>query len=302
MLLDDYRDERRCIMLHIWDATVLQRSFCGGTPVCKLSTPILFSFPLKSFTAVRCVTYPTPAACVLYTSLAIAATLTLCNCSATPAQTSTAARKMASTRCTSQAGALFCSIYHAFDCHRRPLFNSRSAPIHFSEAFLVLNPRSGAVISTASRSLPRTRATWKRVQLGAYLLCTLRFKITGLPPRLSSRHCSRLNREDVARLLLQCDVDANAASSRGITPLHVAAKEGHFRLLQVLIFANAAVNAQSTNGITPLVCTPTRVHVCLRFLHRSWNISLARAVCSRHDAVFCDTLPICAAPGGSSSR
>jgi ankyrin repeat protein len=53
--------------------------------------------------------------------------------------------------------------------------------------------------------------------------------------------------------LLQSGIDANAASSRGITPLHVAAKEGHFRLLQFLIYANAHVNAQSTNGITPLV-------------------------------------------------
>ncbi len=55
------------------------------------------------------------------------------------------------------------------------------------------------------------------------------------------------------RLLLQSNADANASSSRGITPLHVAAKEGHFRLLQLLIYANARVNAQSTNGITPLV-------------------------------------------------
>ncbi len=60
-------------------------------------------------------------------------------------------------------------------------------------------------------------------------------------------------REDVVRLLLKAEVDANAASSRGITPLHVAAKEGHFRLLQLLIFANSRVNAQSANGITPLV-------------------------------------------------
>ena len=55
------------------------------------------------------------------------------------------------------------------------------------------------------------------------------------------------------QLLLQSGIDANAASSRGITPLHVAAKEGHFRLLQFLIYANARVNAQSSNGITPLV-------------------------------------------------
>ena len=60
-------------------------------------------------------------------------------------------------------------------------------------------------------------------------------------------------REDVVRLLLQSNIDPNATSSRGITPLHVAAKEGHFRLLQMLIFANALVNAQSANGITPLV-------------------------------------------------
>ena len=43
-------------------------------------------------------------------------------------------------------------------------------------------------------------------------------------------------------------IDANAASSRGITPLYVAAKEGHFRLLQFLVYANAHVNVQSTNG------------------------------------------------------
>jgi ankyrin repeat protein len=64
-------------------------------------------------------------------------------------------------------------------------------------------------------------------------------------------------------LLLQSKVDVNASSSRAITPLHVAAKEGHFRLLQLLIFANAVVNAQSANGITPLVRT--------RFLFASYR-------------------------------
>jgi ankyrin repeat protein len=70
-------------------------------------------------------------------------------------------------------------------------------------------------------------------------------------------------REDVVRLLLQAEVDANAVSSRGITPLHVAAKEGHFRLLQLLIYANARVNAQSANGITPLVRENNRVLVLI---------------------------------------
>jgi ankyrin repeat protein len=101
--------------------------------------------------------------------------------------------------------------------------------------------------------------TWIFAQLAASLLCILPSKTTGArcshrPLQLPGDAVIRVRREAVVRLLLQSEVDVNACSSRGITPLHVAAKEGHFRLLQLLIYANAHVNAQSLNGITALVC------------------------------------------------
>jgi len=52
---------------------------------------------------------------------------------------------------------------------------------------------------------------------------------------------------------LAAGTDVDAKSVQGLTPLHVAAIEGHKEILKLLIAKGADVNAKDKRGRTPLV-------------------------------------------------
>lgn len=57
----------------------------------------------------------------------------------------------------------------------------------------------------------------------------------------------------VAKLLLKHSADPNVAGTEmRLTPLHVAARHGHVRLVEVLLAGGADANALDANGATPL--------------------------------------------------
>ena len=57
---------------------------------------------------------------------------------------------------------------------------------------------------------------------------------------------------DVARLLLEHGADVNARNKDSVTPLHIAAGEGHVDVARLLLEHGAYVNARSEYGLTPL--------------------------------------------------
>ncbi len=57
---------------------------------------------------------------------------------------------------------------------------------------------------------------------------------------------------EVEAILKQNTEDLNQKGPQGLTPLHIAAKEGYTRIVNLLITAGADINAQDQNGETPL--------------------------------------------------
>jgi hypothetical protein len=53
-------------------------------------------------------------------------------------------------------------------------------------------------------------------------------------------------------LLLREGADIDAATHDGVTPLHVAAENGHYKILELLIESGANVNAADSSGQTAL--------------------------------------------------
>jgi len=74
------------------------------------------------------------------------------------------------------------------------------------------------------------------------------------------------------RELIQAGADVNVKNKTGITPLYMAARNGHDEIVTALLEAGANVNAATTNGETPLWGQATVpvgkihiTHVLLRF-------------------------------------
>lgn len=110
--------------------------------------------------------------------------------------------------------------------------------------------------ATVTNSLPVARLLLKhgaQINLpGRYLIQTvsdlLPRSIDG-PPLLIAISQQQY---EMARLLLQSGADANMASSKGFTPLHMATQTGNIGLVRELLLCGAAVNAPDGNGNTPL--------------------------------------------------
>ena len=60
-----------------------------------------------------------------------------------------------------------------------------------------------------------------------------------------------ISRPDVARLLLERGADPNARMKNGLTPLHVAARDGRVEVARVLLKHGANVGAEDNKGRTP---------------------------------------------------
>lgn len=55
--------------------------------------------------------------------------------------------------------------------------------------------------------------------------------------------CSRLGKVDMVQQLLQCGACANAATTSGYTPLHLAAREGHHDVAVMLLDNGASLSS-----------------------------------------------------------
>ncbi|AVP87645.1 hypothetical protein phytr_7050 [Candidatus Phycorickettsia trachydisci] len=72
---------------------------------------------------------------------------------------------------------------------------------------------------------------------------------------LSLVHTAAINGEvEVMRMLLDANVDKEARSINGGTPLHYAAIEGHVEVVKMLLDANADKDARDDKSATPLHC------------------------------------------------
>jgi ankyrin repeat protein len=60
------------------------------------------------------------------------------------------------------------------------------------------------------------------------------------------------NHTDVAAYLLDKGADANAAKTDGVTPLHIAARNGNIGMMKLLLDSGANINAIDSKGWTPL--------------------------------------------------
>jgi len=66
--------------------------------------------------------------------------------------------------------------------------------------------------------------------------------------------------KEIAELLIAADADVNAKDNRGGTPLHFAASQGWKESAELLITAGAEVNAKDKRGRTPLGIAIARKH------------------------------------------
>lgn len=69
----------------------------------------------------------------------------------------------------------------------------------------------------------------------------------------------------MAGVLIDNGASLNAASKKGFTPLHLAAKYGNIKVAKLLLQKEAPVDAQGKNGVTPL-------HVASHYDHQ--NVAL----------------------------
>ena len=74
-------------------------------------------------------------------------------------------------------------------------------------------------------------------------------------------HLAALNgHKDVAELLLANKAEVNAKDNHGETPLHLAAVNGHKDVAELLLANKADVNAKVNDGSTPLHYAVTKGH------------------------------------------
>ncbi|MCC2646674.1 MAG: ankrd52 [Rickettsiaceae bacterium] len=59
-------------------------------------------------------------------------------------------------------------------------------------------------------------------------------------------------KNDIAVLLIERAADVNHASELGITPLHLAVRNGNNKIVKLLIKKGAEINSQDHQGVTPL--------------------------------------------------
>jgi ankyrin repeat protein len=70
----------------------------------------------------------------------------------------------------------------------------------------------------------------------------------------------RINRPDIAQMLIDAGADVDKTGKNGQTPLMLAAKLGHANVVQVLIDAGAYLNDTDPTGRTPLELARERRH------------------------------------------
>ncbi|GAA6156164.1 ankyrin repeat domain-containing protein [Pyruvatibacter sp. HU-CL02332] len=70
----------------------------------------------------------------------------------------------------------------------------------------------------------------------------------------------RINRPDLAQILIDAGADVDKTGKNGQTPLMLAAKLGHANVVQVLIDADAYLNDTDPTGRTPLELAQERRH------------------------------------------
>jgi cytohesin len=68
------------------------------------------------------------------------------------------------------------------------------------------------------------------------------------------------------RTLLEAGVDVNKANNVGVSPLYIAAQNGHEAILSALIEAGADVNKASNDGETPLIVARVRDHKAIFYI------------------------------------
>ena len=85
---------------------------------------------------------------------------------------------------------------------------------------------------------------------------------TELPAGLTRLHvAAREGHADIAELLLQAGADVNAKGQDGQTPLHVAAVGGHTELAKLLLEHGVDANASDKHGQTPLRWAAAQGHL-----------------------------------------
>jgi len=76
----------------------------------------------------------------------------------------------------------------------------------------------------------------------------------------------------VSYLLIDCNVNVEIRSGKGLTPLHIAAQNGHIGLVRLLLEKGAIVNAETPEGLTALFFAAENGHdevVCLLLQNRA---------------------------------
>jgi ankyrin repeat protein len=69
-----------------------------------------------------------------------------------------------------------------------------------------------------------------------------------------------VQRNDIARMLIEHGADVNAKAANDLTPLHTAAARGNLESAKLLMEHGADINASSTDGKTPLSYAEERNH------------------------------------------